>query len=100
MEEKKEEGGLEINATKSQVSTFKESILWADMSRELNFWLDGFDKEQSHIVDDIADKNLTAASVISHLSSLDGRRKAVQYMLSIPDVFLNTLEERNDSKRK
>ena len=99
--EEKDIGGLEINATKSQVETFKDSILWTDISRELGFWLEGFDKEQSHIVDDIASKNLTSASVISHLSSLDGRRKAVQYMLSLPDVFLNILEDKkDDSKRK
>ena len=95
-----EDGEIVINATKLQVEAFKESILWADINRELNFWLEGFEIEKSHIVDEIADKNLTSASVISHISSLDGRKKAVQYMLSLPEVFLNTLEERNDSKHK
>jgi len=100
MGEEKDVGGITINATKLQVEEFKESILWADMCNELTFWLDGLEVEKSHIVNDIAEKNLSSAAVISHISSIDGRKKAIQYMLSLPEVFLNILEERNDSKRK
>ena len=89
--------GIEINATKGQIKRFKSSILWQDISRELNLWLEGFRVESSSIVDNAAINNPSTASVLLHLGDLNGREKAVRYLLGILDVFLNTLENEDAS---
>lgn len=91
-----------LRTTKSQIEEFKESILWADIVRELEFWKDGFKSELESIVDDAADKNPSTASVLLHMGDLNGRLKAVDYVLSILDVFLSELNtnmevEENDT---
>jgi len=36
-----------------------------------------------------------------HLGSINGRERAMDYLLSIPDIFIQILEEKEDeSKRK
>lgn len=85
-----------INSTKAQIEEFKESVLWQDIKRELNFWLEGFDIEQDDIVDNAKSNNLSTASVLLHIGDLNGRKKAVAYMSEMLDVFLNLLEDRKD----
>ncbi|MBU2249101.1 MAG: hypothetical protein KKD77_20305, partial [Gammaproteobacteria bacterium] len=87
---------IELRTTRSQVEDFKESILWADIIEELNSWKEGFDRELKAIVEDAAANNPSTASVLMHLGDLNGRLKAVDYMLSIPDVFLSLLEVKKD----
>jgi len=83
---------IELRTTRDQVEEFKESILWADITEELNSWKEGFERELKAIVEDAAANNPSTASVLMHLGDLNGRLKAVDYMLSIPDVFLSLLE--------
>jgi hypothetical protein len=78
-----------INATKDQIEELKESVIWADIVRELGAWTEGFNREMSSIVDDSVSTNPSSASVLMHLGDLNGRQKAVQYMLSILDTFLD-----------
>ena len=82
-----------INATRVQVEDFKESVLWADIVRELEAWSEGFRREQDGIVDDAASTNPTTASVLLHMGDLNGRRKAVEYFIGILDVFLSVKDE-------
>lgn len=89
-----------VNATKDQIKDFRSSVLWADFVRELKAWSHGFNLEMMSIVDDSASKNESTASVLMHIGDLNGRQKAVQYMLSLPDVFLDILETKNESERK
>lgn len=91
-----DEYGIKINATKGQVEDFKESILWQDICCELDFWVEGFDKEEESIVDKVANENLSTAAALTLLGSIDGRKKAVAYFKRILDVFLNILEEKED----
>ncbi len=89
---------MELRTTKDQVEEFKKSILWADIVRELKAWKHGFDTEQRSIVDEAARDNPSTASVLLHMGDLNGRLKAVDYMLSILDVFLSILNTKSEDK--
>ena len=85
---------INIRATKDQILDLKESVLWADIVNELAIWKQGFNDEMMPIVDNAADTNPSTASVLLHMGDLNGRQKAVDYLLSLPDVFLQILEDR------
>ena len=89
---------LELHTTKDALEEFKSSILWADIVNELNSWKEGFKLERDSIVEDASENNPSTASVLLHLGDINGRLKAVDYMLSIPDVFLSILESRKEEK--
>ena len=90
---------LELRTTRDQVEEFKESILWADIVQELNFWKEGFSIEQDLIVDEAAEKNQSTASVLLHIGDLNGRKKAVDFMLDILDMFLSMMETKVEDKK-
>jgi hypothetical protein len=83
---------VRIDATKDQISSFNESLLWADIRRELLLWKKGFENERASIVDNAAENNPSTASVLLHMGDINGRIKAVEYMLSIPEMFLSVKE--------
>jgi hypothetical protein len=83
---------LSINATKDQIEELKSSILWSDIVNELNNWKEGFNAEMMSIVDDSVDEKTSTASVLLHMGDINGRQKAVDYMIGILDVFLSILE--------
>ena len=85
-----------INATRDQIESHKESILWNDIVTELGGWQEGFDREMNSIVDDSADSNPSTASVLMHIGDLNGRRKAIDYVLNILELFLSLLEDKKD----
>jgi len=86
---------IKIYSTRDQIKDFKDSVLWKDIKRELRSWKKGFDIELKGMVDDIADnQNISTASVLTHLGDLNGRVKAIDYLLSVPDIFLQILEEK------
>jgi len=86
---------IEIKSTKSQLEDFKESIIWYDLVKELEAWKKGFEMELKSIVDGAASSNPSTASVLLHLGDLNGRIKAVDYLLSLPDVFISLLEDKD-----
>ena len=90
--------GITVNATRDQLDRFKESILWADIVRELEDWKTGFTLEMQSIVDQSADSNPSTASVLMHLGDINGRIKAVDYMLSIVDIFSDILEAQKEEE--
>lgn len=83
---------LGIQSTKASIEEFKESILWLDIVTELRYWKQGFDDEINSIVDNAVDTNPSTAAVMMYLGDLNGRRKAVDYMLGLPDMFLSILD--------
>ena len=89
-----------VRATREQVTDFVESLLWKDMKRELGAWKKGFDNELKTIVDDAATTNPSTASVLLHMGDLNGRVKAVDYLLSLPNIFLQILEDQKDGTRR
>jgi len=89
-----------VNATKGQIEDFIDSLLWDDIKRELESWKKGFDAEMGSIVGEAEETNPSTASVLLHMGDLSGRSNAVDYLLSIPDVFLQILEEQKDDNRR
>jgi len=91
---------VRVNATKDQINELKESILWNDIVNELTMWKQGFNDEMMTIVDDSRDLNSSTAAVLLHMGDLNGRQKAVDYLLSLPDVFLQILEDKKQLTNK
>lgn len=89
---------IQIRVSADAIEDFKKSILWADMVEELNSWKEGFNREMSSIVDEAEGSNPSTASVLLHMGDLNGRQKAVDYFLSLPDVFLSLLQEKKEDK--
>jgi hypothetical protein len=85
---------ISVRATKQQILDFKESILWKDIVEELTMWKKSFNAEMLSIVDEAASDNPSTATVLLHLGDLNGRQKAVDYMLGILDVFLSIIESK------
>lgn len=89
---------MELRTTKDQIEEFKESILWADIVRELKSWRKGFKIEQESIVDNAADSNPSTASVLLHIGDINGRLKTVDYVLGILDMFLSIINLKLEGK--
>ena len=83
--------GIQIRVSKEVIEEFKESILWADIVEELKSWKEGFNREMQSIVDDAESANPSTASILLHMGDLNGRQKAVDYFLNLPDVFIDLL---------
>jgi hypothetical protein len=93
--------GIVVYATKSQIEEFRDSVLWHDICRELDFWIEGFAVEQDSMVENAARDNSSTASILLHLGDINGRKKAVTYFKQILDVFLSILEDKkHDSEHK
>ncbi len=90
---------IQIRVSKEAVEEFKESILWTDIVEELKSWKEGFNREMLSIVDDAESNNPSTASVLLHMGDLNGRQKAVDYFLSLPDVFIDLLNEKKEEKK-
>jgi len=91
---------VRVNATKDQINELKESVLWNDIVNELTMWKQGFNDEMMTIVDDSRDLNSSTAAVLLHMGDLNGRQKAVDYLLSLPDVFLQILEDKKSTNKE
>ena len=90
---------MRVRVSKEAVEEFKESILWADMVEELKSWKEGFNREMLSIVDDAEGNNPSTASVLLHMGDLNGRQKAVDYFLSLPDVFIDLISTEKEDKK-
>lgn len=91
-------GQITIRSTKAQLEEFKESFIWQDICAELEMWKEGFRQEMEAIVTDAADNNPSTASVLLHMGNIDGRIKAVDYMLGIPEVFIEILKTKQEEE--
>lgn len=90
---------VKINATKDQIEDLKNSVVWNDIVNELESWKLGFKFELGSIVDDASTSNPSTAAVLMHLGDINGREKAVDYMIGILDVFLSVLELKTKEKK-
>jgi len=90
---------IKINATLDQIEGLKESIIWKDIVRELRNWKKGFNMEMMSIVDNAESNNPSTASVLMHMGDLNGRQKAVDYFISILDVFKDLKLEEIENKK-
>ena len=94
---------MTVRATKSQIEEFKESFIWKDIVDELNHLAKNALIEydivgESHIDDEGHKIVPNTSETLIHLGDIKGRRKAVAYFLSIPDILLQILGgQKNDS---
>lgn len=86
-----------VNATKDQIEEHKNSILWKDIKRELGMWKDGCKDEYGQTV---GNSIASGANILTHLGDIHGREMAIDYFLSILDVFLQILEDKDKDKDK
>ena len=87
-----------VNATRDQIEEFISSMLWKDMRRELLMWKKGFNQETDNIVDEAKENNPSTAAILLHLGDINGRKKAVNYLLGMLDVFLSEFEAKKEDK--
>jgi len=88
---------VKVSVTIGDLEEFKKSLIWRDIKRELLSWKKGFERELKSVVDNIATTNPTTAQVLTHLGDINGRMKAVDYMMSLPEVFISILESEQKS---
>lgn len=86
-----------IRATRTSIEEFKESMLWLDIQDELvelsRRATIEYDLVGEPRIDDTGHKIVPNTSeTLIHLGDIKGRRKAIQYFLSIPDLLLQSLE--------
>jgi hypothetical protein len=97
---------LNIRSTRNQIEEFKESFLWLDIQDELKTLAERalieYDLVGEELITDDGSKRVpTTGETLIHLGEIKGRRKAVQYFLSILDIFLSILEDqKNDLERE
>ena len=87
-----------LRTTRGEITHFKESFLWKDMKRELGIWKRGFEKEAIALTHNCIGGQENSASFIAHQGDIHGRIAAVDYLLSLPDIFLQELEMRKEEK--
>lgn len=85
-----------VRATKDQIREFKGSILWTDIKCELEQWKFAARNEYSQVIDNILSGDSGIENSDMHLGSLYGRERTIDYLLSIPDIFLQILEDKED----
>ena len=90
---------VEVNATKLQLEGFKESILWQDIERELVKWRSAARHEYSRVIGDVIEGDSGVENSDMHLGSLYGRERSIDFMLSLPNMFLEILKEKEDATR-
>ena len=94
-----------IRSTKSQIEEFKESFIWLDIVDDLNHLARLAQIEydlvgEPHVDDDGHKIVPNSSETLIHLGDIKGRRKAVSHFLSLPDIFLQILEDKKDDNRR
>ncbi len=90
---------VRIHATRVQIEDFKESLLWQDIKREMKVWQGAAGREYAQVIGNIIAGDSEIENSDMHLGSLYGREKTVEFLLSLPDMFLQILEEKEDDSR-
>jgi hypothetical protein len=88
-----------IHATKGQIKSFRGSLLWGDIKRELEVWKEQFKDEPKVLATNTINGEENTASVLVHLGSLQGRELAIDYMIGMLDVFIQIKEDEEDARR-
>ena len=91
---------IEVYSARDDVEEGRSSLFWKDIERELAAWLKGFETEEDNIVDNAAEENPSTASVLLHLGDLNGRKKAIMYMLGLPDMLLQIIDDQKSEDKE
>ena len=95
-----------IKSTKSQVEEFMDSFIWKDMIDELDILEKRMIAEYPTVGMVERDKEgneikPTTADILMHLGEINGHLKALSYFRSLPEIFLQYFEEKeNDSEHE
>lgn len=95
---------MEVRSTIKDIEEFTKSFIWKDIVDELrNLQLRSqleYDLVGEPKIEDNGTKVFpSTAETLIHLGEVKGRRKAVEYFLSIPDILIGLVEEqKNDSR--
>lgn len=84
-------------SSRAQIEDFKKSFIWKDIVSELKRLRYRAQLEydivgEPHRNDEGDMVVPTTSETLIHLGDIKGRRKAVEYFLSIPDILLQILE--------
>ena len=89
---------IELRTTRGEIEDFKNSIIWKDIKAELGKWLKMCRIEQDGIVQDAEENNPSTATVLLHIGDINGRKKAINFILEMPDMFLSILDYKLEDK--
>ena len=92
-----------VRSTKDQINEFKDSIIWKDIKHELGVWKRLCTQEYGQVVGSNIGKSAeqSSSNVLLHIGDIHGRESAIDFLLTIPDVFLQILEDKeNESECK
>jgi hypothetical protein len=94
-----------VRSTKSQLEEFKDSFIWKDIVDELTTLANNAQLEydivgETHNDDSGGIVVPNSSETLIHLGDIKGRRKAVNYFLSIPDILIQVLEDNKDESRR
>ena len=87
-----------IRATKEQIRDFMSSILWKDMKRELGLWKTMAKNEYGQVVGDVIAGKSEMVNSDMHLGSLYGREATINFLLGLPGMFLQIIEDQIEEK--
>ena len=90
-----------IRSLKDEVEEFKESMIWADFVDELNDLSERTRVEYELVGEPHTDDSghliiPNTSETLIHLGEIKGKRKAVAYFLSLPEILLQILEDKKD----
>ena len=85
-----------VRATKIQIEEFQDSPLWKDIKRELGQWKTACKHEYGQVVGEAIESDSSSSRVFMHLGSLYGREMTVDFLLQLPTMFLQILEDKKD----
>ncbi len=95
-----------IRSTKAQLKEFQKSFIWLDIVDELKDLKKRTQLEyelvgEPHKNDEGFMIVPNTSETLIHLGDIKGRRKALDYFLSIPDIIIQALEiEESEKKNK
>lgn len=86
-----------IQATKTTIEEFKESLLWQDILNEIDNWIAAL-KSPEEITGDIIDGNMNSGAGLAMHGYVKGCKEASERFKLILDILLTLKEEKeNDS---
>jgi hypothetical protein len=82
---------MKLRTTKDSIEEFKDSILWKDIKRELGIWKKMAGDELISLA-----QGCSGIEDLTQVARIGGMIEAINYILEIPDIFL---QEINDARR-
>ena len=101
-----EELDIVVKSTKGQIEDIKSSMFWIDVQDELGRLKTALSNEYDLVGEAKVDHDdegrrikvyPSTAETLIHLGDIRGRKKAIDYFLSLPEIFLNLLEVKKDA---